>query len=209
MPIAELETWSHWWEASTLTNVPRSSLHVTVSYGYVSEETLALHVGEVTGQVIQKSSLEKLQPALFACFASYLIHSNASVVYCWVLGISNQNSALSWCKRCCIAANLVPATLKSCIKVTQLSYFVRVPSLLFCEGIPTFTLILSLTYSMDNILINLQHSIKFMSQFSMTMKFRIRVVSQSIVALKKFDGKKIRIFKEMLFSWEGLTNDNK
>ena len=70
------------WEASTLTNVPRSSLHVTVSYGYVSEETLALHVGEVTGQVIQKSSLEKLQPALFACFTSYLIHSNASVVYC-------------------------------------------------------------------------------------------------------------------------------
>ena len=209
MPIAELETWSHWWEASTLTNVPRSSLHVTVGYGYVSEETLALHVGEVTGQVIKKSSLEKLQPALFACFTSYLIHSNASVVYCWALGISNQNSALSWCKRCCIAANLVPATLKSCIKVTQLSYFVRVPSLLFCEGIPTFTLILSLTYSMDNILINLQHSIKFMSQFSMTMKFRIRVVSQSIVALKKFDGKKIRIFKEMLFSWEGLTNVNK
>ena len=82
MPIAERETRSHWWEASTLTNVPRSSLHVTVSYGYVSEETLAPHVGEVTGQVIQKSSLEKLQPALFACFTSYLIHSNASVVYC-------------------------------------------------------------------------------------------------------------------------------
>ena len=128
MPIAELETRSHWWEASTLTNVPRSSLHITVSYGYVSEETLALHVGEVTGQVIQKSSLEKLQPALFACFTSYLIHSNALVVYCWALGISNQNSALSWCKRCCIAANLVPATLKSCIKVTRPSYFVRVPS---------------------------------------------------------------------------------
>ena len=48
-----------------------------------------------------------------------------------------------------------------------------------------------------------------MSQFSMTMKFRIQVVSQSIVALKKFDGKQIRIFKEMLFSWEGLTNVNK
>ena len=87
-----------------------------VSYGYVSEETLGLHVGEVTGQVIQKSPSEKLQPALLAWFTSYLIHSNALVVYCSALVISNQNSALSWCKRCYIAANLVPATLKSCIK---------------------------------------------------------------------------------------------
>ena len=34
----------------------------------------------------------------------------------------------------------------------------------------------------------------------MTMKFRIRVVSKSIVALKKFEKKKnLRIFKKMLF----------
>ena len=35
----------------------------------------------------------------------------------------------------------------------------------------------------------------------MTMKFRIRVVSKSIVALKKFEGKKENydFFKEMLF----------
>ena len=35
----------------------------SVSYGCVSEETLALRVGEVTGQVVRKSPLEKLQPA--------------------------------------------------------------------------------------------------------------------------------------------------
>ena len=49
------------------------------------------------------------------------------------------------------------------IKVTRPSYFVRKhPTLKFC-GIPTFTLIISLTYSMDNILINLQYSIKFLA----------------------------------------------
>ena len=36
------------------------------------------------------------------------------------------------------------------------------PTLKF-SGIPTFTLIISLTYSMDNILINLQYSIKFLA----------------------------------------------
>ena len=48
-------------------------------------------------------------------------------------------------------------------KVTRPSYFVRVPSQLKLSGIPTFTLIISLTYSMDNILINLQYSIKFLA----------------------------------------------
>ena len=34
----------------------------------------------------------------------------------------------------------------------------------------------------------------------MAMKFRIRVVSKSILALKKFEGKKkLRLFKKMLF----------
>ena len=45
--------------------------------------------------------------------------------------------------------------------------------------------------------------------FSTAMKFRIRVVSWSIVALKKFEGKKLRIFKKMLFSKEGLLNADK
>ena len=43
----------------------------------------------------------------------------------------------------------------------------------------------------------------------MIMKFRIRVVDWSIVALKKFEGKKLRIFKKMLFSLEGLLNADK
>ena len=51
------------------------------------------------------------------------------------------------------------------IKVTRPSYFVRIPSYVTLKlpGIPTFTLIISLTYSMDNILINLQYSIKFLA----------------------------------------------
>ena len=47
----------------------------------------------------------------------------------------------------------------------------------------------------------------------MTMKFRVRVVSKSIVALKKFEGKKLRIFKENAFfvrltlkRWQTSTN---
>ena len=41
----------------------------------------------------------------------------------------------------------------------------------------------------------------------MTMKFRFRVVSSLIVALKKiWMKKKLRLFKEMLVSWEGLLN---
>ena len=43
----------------------------------------------------------------------------------------------------------------------------------------------------------------------MTMKFRIRVVGKSVVVLKKFEGKKLRVFKKMLFSWEGLLNADK
>ena len=34
----------------------------------------------------------------------------------------------------------------------------------------------------------------------MTMKFRILVVGKSVVVLKKFEGKKLRVFKKMLFS---------
>ena len=45
---------------------------------------------------------------------------------------------------------------------------------------------------------------RYCHSFSMTMKFRVRVVSSSIVALKKFEGKNLkekkpRIFKKMLF----------
>ena len=49
------------------------------------------------------------------------------------------------------------------IKVTRPSYFVGQHPTLNLSGIHSFTLILSLTYSMDNVQINLQHSIKFLA----------------------------------------------
>ena len=51
------------------------------------------------------------------------------------------------------------------LKVTRPSYFVRIPSYfnLKLPGIPTFTFMVGLTYSMDNIQINLQYSIKFLA----------------------------------------------
>ena len=48
-------------------------------------------------------------------------------------------------------------------KVTRPSYFVRLPSYFEALWYTTFTLIASLTYSMDYIQINLQYSIKFLA----------------------------------------------
>ena len=42
----------------------------------------------------------------------------------------------------------------------------------------------------------------------MTMKFRIRIVNQ-LWPWKNLKEKKLRIFKKMLFSWEGLLNADK